>query len=122
MERLPLELFKKIMSYNSHPISDLLRNDPIFKAKRYETERTHGCPFDRGGADSYYYRYAEPHKWTNGNGRDGGRVEEWDLTDDEIEGYWMGYLTNTTKKNGDDDNGNFNEIRNKMKNFDAENT
>ena len=34
--------------------------------KEYDT--THGSPFDRGSADSYYHRPRDPHYWPAGTG------------------------------------------------------
>jgi len=48
----------------------------------------HGGPFDRGGADYYYWRKPDPHKWPEGTGN-GERVT--DLTDEERRAYWAGY-------------------------------
>ena len=93
---LPTEIIRKIMMYNSHPLADLLKNSPAFNLRKYKTERTHGCPFDRGGADAYYYREPNPHYWTNGNGRDGHTV--YDLTAVEVEAYEFGYFTQTERR------------------------
>jgi hypothetical protein len=54
--------------------------------KRYA--QTHGNPFDRGSADSYYGRGRRPHKGGVG-GDSGSRTEE--LTDAECEAYHAGY-------------------------------
>ena len=53
-------------------------------------DRSHGSPYDRGRADSYYRRKERPHKWLDGI----GRVEVIDLTPDEIEEYRQGYQDN----------------------------
>jgi hypothetical protein len=50
--------------------------------------QTHGNPFDRGSADSYYGRGRRPHKGGVG-GDSGSRTEE--LTDAECEAYHAGY-------------------------------
>ena len=54
------------------------------------SDRSHGSPYDRGRADSYYHRRDRPHKWLDGI----GRVEVIDLTPDEIEEYRQGYQEN----------------------------
>jgi len=57
---------------------------------------THGSPFDRGSADSYYGREQSPHKGGVG-GNSGPRVEF--LTADETREYQAGYAYN--EANGD---------------------
>jgi hypothetical protein len=54
--------------------------------KQYDT--THGSPFDRGSADSYYHRPRDPHYWPKGTGH-GEQVVE--LTPAELEAYHAGY-------------------------------
>lgn len=46
---------------------------------------THGSPYDRGAADSYYGRVAQPHKLSS----EGERQEQ--LTAAEIAEYYKGY-------------------------------
>lgn len=48
----------------------------------------HGCPYDRGGADAYYGRPKDPHKYPNGS-YNGPRVTK--LTRDELTAYHIGY-------------------------------
>lgn len=48
----------------------------------------HGGPFDRGGADYYYWREPQPHKYPEGT-YNGERVT--DLTEEERAAYWAGY-------------------------------
>jgi hypothetical protein len=57
--------------------------------KKYD--QSHGSPYDRGRADSWYQRGKNPHKYPEGTGR-GERVE--DLTPEEIEAYNAGYDDN----------------------------
>lgn len=47
----------------------------------------HGSPYDRGAADSYYGRKAQPHKLN----QEGERVEQ--LTAAEIAEYYKGYCS-----------------------------
>jgi len=63
---------------------------------KYEKYDYHGGPFDRGSADSYYWRPRKPHKYPNGtyNG-----PEVTDLTPEEEEAYYAGYEWN--EENGD---------------------
>lgn len=50
----------------------------------------HGGPFDRGGADYYYWRPRDPHKWPEGT-MHGERVGKDQLTPEEIAAYNAGY-------------------------------
>jgi len=59
--------------------------------KIYDTR--HGGPFDRGGADSYYGRGECPHYYEGGT-RTSRRVDEKDMTEDEIQAYYAGYDEN----------------------------
>ena len=57
--------------------------------------RTHGSPADRGSADAYYGRGADPHKYPNGTGNN-PRVT---LTDPaEIRAYMEAYESETDRK------------------------
>jgi hypothetical protein len=58
----------------------------------------HGSPRDRGGADFYYHRPCVPHYWPKGTGH-GHKVEEKDMTVEEIKDYHDGYAE--AKKWGD---------------------
>ena len=71
---------------------------PKFKIK-YDT--THGGPYDRGGADSYYGRAFDPHYWPEGTQK-GTRVDMKDMTPAEITAYTKGY-------NDNEDEGHFKE-------------
>jgi hypothetical protein len=58
-------------------------------------DRQHGSPYDRGSADAYYWRKADPHKYPHGT-YNGERVK---LTDpEEIEAYMAGYNEQTDRK------------------------
>ena len=54
-------------------------------------ERKHGCPYDRGRADSYYWRDYSPHYWPDGTGN-GVKITV--LTDDELQEYRKGFDEN----------------------------
>jgi len=56
-------------------------------------DERHGGPYDRGGADSWYRRSPIPHYWTQGTGS-GIKIEEEDMTPDEIKAYFAGYDEN----------------------------
>ena len=58
----------------------------------------HGSPYDRGGADSYYGRSAEPHWWPEGTYR-GEQVTEEDMTEMQVSAYYKGYYDNETAGN-----------------------
>ena len=53
----------------------------------------HGCPFDRGSADSYYGRIRNPHKGGVG-GDSGPRIESNEMSLQEIADYGAGYNYN----------------------------
>ena len=53
-------------------------------------DATHGGPFDRGSADSWYGRFPSPHKYPNGTGNK-PRIEGHDMTLAEMKAYYKGY-------------------------------
>lgn len=54
-------------------------------------DKSHGSPYDRGSADSYYRRRRLPHKWPEGTYHGKYVI----LTDPkEIEEYFLGYDEN----------------------------
>ena len=58
----------------------------------------HGSPYDRGSADSYYRRGMNPHYYVGATGST-PRVEEADMTPEEIEAYEDGFMDN--ERDGD---------------------
>jgi hypothetical protein len=50
----------------------------------------HGGPYDRGSADSYYHRPRRPHYYEKGTSTS-LRIEEADMTQNEIAEYNEGY-------------------------------
>ncbi len=56
-------------------------------------DERHGGPFDRGAADSYYRRGKNPHYYKGGTGMS-PKVEEKDMTEDELFAYFAGYKEN----------------------------
>lgn len=58
----------------------------------------HGGPYDRGSADSYYGRGPDPHYYVGGT-YNSKRVEEADMTLEEIEEYHRGYNDNERSRN-----------------------
>ena len=64
------------------------------KSKRVVSDLPrHGGPYDRGSMDSYYDRGTQPHYYI-GPTHGGKRVEEADMTPEEIEEYYRGYNDN----------------------------
>lgn len=58
-----------------------------------EYDATHGGPFDRGSADSYYGRPEDPHFWPEGTYK-GRRVEQEQMTLAQMRAYYAGYRYN----------------------------
>jgi hypothetical protein len=56
-------------------------------------DKRHGGPYDRGSADSYYWRDFKPHYFT-GASFSSTYVKEEDMTKEEIEAYTAGYKDN----------------------------
>ena len=56
---------------------------------RTATNQPHGSPYDRGSADSFYGRQANPHYMI-----DGARIEKADMTAEQIAEYEAGYEDN----------------------------
>ena len=93
---LPQEIEWNIIKFMSHPIAEIIKNSYEFKFAKWKNDRIHGCPFDRGESDAYYGRDYTPHRWTNGNGRNGGTV--YDLTDEEELEYEAGFFSMEERK------------------------
>lgn len=53
-------------------------------------DKRHGGPWDRGNADSWYRRGANPHYFVGDTGSS-PRIEKADMTADEIAAYMAGY-------------------------------
>lgn len=60
-------------------------------AQKYD--QTHGSPFDRGSADSYYHRPRNPHYWPEGTYK-GEQVTKEQMTPAQIQAYLAGYQWN----------------------------
>jgi hypothetical protein len=58
-----------------------------------EYDATHGGPFDRGSADSWYGRPQDPHYYPQGT-YNGSRVEAKDMTLAQMREYFRGYEYN----------------------------
>jgi hypothetical protein len=58
--------------------------------------QSHGSPYDRGSADSYYRRPRQPHYYPQGTYR-GDPVTN--LTPDQLEAYHAGYNHNEAEQN-----------------------
>jgi hypothetical protein len=64
----------------------MLKQHPVY-------DQRHGGPYDRGSADSYYRRPAEPHYYEGGTAVS-RRIEESDMTAWQITEYNAGYDAN----------------------------
>ena len=64
-----------------------LQNAGILDDDFNEVDRTHGSPWDRGSADSYYHRPRNPHYYPEGTCI-GDRCES--LTSDQVKAYLAG--------------------------------
>lgn len=51
------------------------------------------CPYDRGSADAYYHREAEPHYYSNG-----WRIPASEMTEYQIASYHRGYAEEYDRK------------------------
>lgn len=58
----------------------------------------HGSPKDRGSADRYYGRPFEPHWYPKGT-YNGKRIEEDEMSSDQIEEYKEGWNNEINRKN-----------------------
>ena len=67
-----------------------------FEGKTYDM--THGSPFDRGSADSYYQRGELPHWYPEGTGN-GERITEEDMSEEEVSAYRAGFHWNESMGN-----------------------
>jgi hypothetical protein len=56
-------------------------------------DASHGSPFDRGSADSYYHRAQSPHWYPNGTGN-APRIESKDMSLAQMREYYRGYEYN----------------------------
>lgn len=59
--------------------------------------KRHGGPYDRGSADRYYGREPAPHFYVGGTGTS-RKIEKEDMSEDEIEQYYLGYDEETERK------------------------
>lgn len=73
----------------SHTIHNI--NTMLNSSLKYDT--SHGSPFDRGRADSWYGRKEHPHKWDFKKNETLGTVNI-NLTKTEIKDYYAGYEDN----------------------------
>lgn len=58
-----------------------------------ENNRGHGSPYDRGSTDSYYWRAPAPHWYPEGT-CNGVRIEESQMTKEQIREYMLGFAEN----------------------------
>ena len=64
----------------------------VMRNKEAKYDERHGGPYDRGAADSWYYRSRNPHWIDHKNG--GNRFKQTDMTPKEIAEYHAGYDDN----------------------------
>lgn len=57
----------------------------------------HGGAYDRGAADAWYDREAQPHYYTGGT-YNSTRIEEVDMSWEEVQAYYAGYEGMTDRK------------------------
>jgi hypothetical protein len=72
---------------------NIMEREMVIEQIQYRGEtfdRTHGSPFDRGAADSWYSRPREPHYYPNGS-YNGDPVESKDMSMAELRAYFAGY-------------------------------
>ena len=77
--------------------------DKVIEYRGEQFDTTHGSPFDRGSADSYYGRPRVPHYYPNGTGN-APRLTSEDMTLAQMRAYFRGYEYNEQygdKKNWD---------------------
>lgn len=73
-------------------------NTTVFSTRPAALHDTrHGGPYDRGSADYYYWRECKPHYYKGATGSS-ERVEEEDMTPEEIKAYLEGYKNETDRK------------------------
>jgi hypothetical protein len=61
-------------------------------------EIKHGSPYDRGGADSYYRRGRRPHYYINKDTPGSRRVEQSEMTAEQIALYHKGFDDNEERQ------------------------
>ena len=110
LPKLPDHLFAKVMLFHSHPAGDMVKQSLVFRYYGFKNEYggIHGSPFDRGRADAYYDRDLDPHRWTNGNGHDGGTVDN--LMTRETDAYMLGYFGTSIRRFRRDEEGTLREL------------
>ena len=69
-------------------MSEVMNNTIEYRGMIFD--RSHGSPFDRGSADSWYSRPQEPHWYPEGS-YNGNRIESKDMSMAELRAYFMGY-------------------------------
>ena len=72
-------------------MSEIMNNTIEYRGMIFD--RSHGSPFDRGSADSWYGRPQDPHWYPEGT-YNGNRIESKDMTIAEMRAYFMGYEYN----------------------------
>ena len=102
------------MLFHSHPTAEMVKQFLVFRYFCFESEYggIHGSLFDRGRADAYYDHDLDPHRWTNGNGLNGGTV--YNLTTRETDAYMLGYFGTSIRRFRCDEEGSLRELLNRV--------
>jgi hypothetical protein len=77
---------------HDHPANVRIDDSP-YAPTASPIDHRHGGPWDRGACDSYYRRGREPHYYV-GDTYASLRVEEAQMTTDELDEYHMGFVDN----------------------------
>ena len=81
------------MSINDWTIKHMPGFKEFYKQIAATADKRHGGPWDRGGADNYYGRKAEPHYFEGGS-YTSRLVTIENMTEAQIDEYYAGYTEN----------------------------
>lgn len=74
-----------------------IKQNEKLKFRDREIFTRHGGAYDRGSADAYYHRAPQPHYFT-GDTHSSTKIEEVDMSEEEIAAYMAGYNEETDRK------------------------
>ena len=63
-----------------------------------DNETSHGSPYDRGAADSYYRRGRRPHYYINKDTPGARRIDQFGMTREQINEYHRGFDDNEERQ------------------------
>ena len=77
-------------------LSDWMRSkqpnfESVLRSIKEAANKRHGGPWDRGGADYYYWRYPNPHYYERGT-YEGKKFSQDEMTLAEVDEYMAGYV------------------------------